>query len=369
MSKNNYEIYVDCGHSKLRASGFHKTNLKKNFYVESKFLFDHTETDLEAQKIIVYLEKNTNEYIDSINLIVDSPKMLSIGISISKKIDGLQLEQDDIQFLLREARQEISKFYKNQNITHIIINNYKVNDIDYDHLPLNIKCNFIALDILFICIPEEIIEYYKNIFYKFDISINQIICSSYAKAKNYEEYLLTHENISFIDVGYKKTSITTYSNNKITCLNTLPIGGSHITEDISKVLKINLEQAEKIKINFDKKEKFLDREDFSLEFLQKIIFARIDEILKMCVQSIKLNSIITNSFKVVLMGEGSKILNNQYKNDFFTVYDLDLIEKQTQDVCRAGLTLGISINRKEVTVVPKKLIKHGFFEKFFHFFG
>ena len=89
----------------------------------------------------------------------------------------------------------------------------------------------------------------------------------------------------------------------------------------------------------------------------------------MCVQSIKLNSIITNSFKVVLMGEGSKILNNQYKNDFFTVYDLDLIEKQTQDVCRAGLTLGISINRKEVTVVPKKLIKRGFFEKFFHFFG
>ena len=369
MSKNSYEIYVDCGLSKLRANGFHKTNSKKNFYIESKFLFDHTEIDLEAQRIIVYLEKNTNEYIDSINLMVDSPKMLSIGISISKKIDGSQLEQEDIQFLLQEARQEISKFYKNQNITHIIINNYKVNDVDYDHLPLNIKCNFIALDILFICIPDEIIEYYKNIFYKFDISINQIICSSYAKAKNYEEYLSIHKNISFIDLGYKKTSIITYTNNKITCLNTLPIGGSHITKDISKVLKIDLEQAEKIKINFDKKERLLNREDFSLEFLQKIIFARIDEILKMCAESIKLNSIITNSFKVILTGEGSKILNNQYKDDFFIVHDLDLIEEQTQDVCRAGFTLGMSLNRKEVTVVPKKLIKRGFFEKFFHFFG
>ena len=169
MSNNNYQIYVDCGFSKLRASAFHKTTQKKMSYVESKFLFDHTEISTEVSRIINFLEKNTNEYIDNINLMVDSPKMLSIGVSISKKIDEVQLKQDDIQFLVQEAKQQILKYYKNQNITHIIINNYKINDIDYDYLPLNTKCNFIALDMLFICLPEEIIEYYKKIFYKFDI--------------------------------------------------------------------------------------------------------------------------------------------------------------------------------------------------------
>ena len=369
MNNNNYQIYIDCGFSKLRASAFHKTNLSKRLHTESNFLFDHTEINIEVQKIITFLEKNTNEYIDNINLIVDSSKMLSIGISISKKIDGLLLEQDDIQFLVQEAKQQILKYYKNQNITHIIINNYKINNIDYDYLPSNIKCNFLALDILFICLPEETIEYFKNIFHKFDISVNQIISSSYAKAKSYEEDLFYHGNISFIDIGFNKTSIITYTNNKVSCLNILPIGGNHVTKDISKALKIDLEQAENIKVNFNKKEKFLNDRYFSLEFLKKIIFARIEEVLEMCVQSIKLHSITANPFKVVLMGEGSKILNNQYKDKKLIANDLDFLEDKNQDVCRAGFKLGMSLNRHEVTIVPKKLIKHGFFERFFHFFN
>ena len=369
MSNNNYQIYVDCGFSKLRASAFDKKNLRERLNIESKFLFDHTEINIEVQKIITFLEKNTNEYIDNINLMVDSPKMLSIGISISKKIDDTQLEQDDIQFLVQEAKQQISKYYKNQNIVHIIINNYKINNIDYDYLPLNIKCNFIALDIIFICVSEETIEYFKNLFYKFDISVNQIICSSYAKTASYEEKFFSNGNISFIDIGFNETSIITYTNNKITCLNVLPIGGNHITKDISKVLKINLKQAENIKINFNKKENFLNDKDFSPDFLQKIIFARTEEIIKMCAQFIKLSSITTNNFKVVLMGEGSKILNNQYKEKISILYDLEFLEEKIEDVCRAGFALGMGLNRHEVIIVPKKLIKQGFFEKFFHFFN
>ena len=91
MSSNNYQIYIDCGFSKLRAGAFNKVNSSDTFYVESKFLFDHIEIDLEIQKIITFLENNTNEYIDNVNLTIDSPKMLSVGISISKKIDGSQL--------------------------------------------------------------------------------------------------------------------------------------------------------------------------------------------------------------------------------------------------------------------------------------
>ena len=369
MSNNNYQIYVDCGLSKLRASAFHKTDLSERLNVESKFFFDHKEINIEIQKIITFLEKNTNEYINNINLMIDSPKTLSIGISISKKIDESQLEQDDIQFLVQEAKQQILKYNKNKNITHIIINNYKINDTDYDYLPLNTKCNFIALDILFICLPEKIIEYYKNIFYKFDISINQIISSSYAKTKDYGENFPSHGSISFIDFGFNETSVITYTNNKVTYLSTLPIGGNHITQDISKVLKINLEQAEKIKINLYKKNTFLNDENFSLEFLEKIIFARTEEIIKMCAQSIKLSSIIKDSFKVVLMGEGSKILNNQYKDKISISYDLDFLEEKIEDVCRAGFLLGRDLNIHEVTIVPKKLAKQGFFEKFFLFFN
>ena len=368
MSSDNYQIYFDCGFSKLRAGAFNKIDLRETFNAESNFFFDHTDIDLEIQEIITFLEKNTNEYVDNINLMIDSSKMQSIGISVFKKIDELQLRQEDIQFLVQEAKQQILKYYNNQSIVHIIINNYKIDDIDYDYLPINIKCKFISLDIFFICLPEEIIKYFKNFFYKINISINQIICSSYAKAINYKDNFSLFSDVSFIDVGFNKTSIITYINNKITSLIVLPVGGNHITKDISKVLKTDLQTAENLKINFDKNEIYLDKKDYSLEFLQKIVFARTEEILELCTKSIKSNLITTDQHKMILMGEGSKILDNKFKEKIYFSKDIDLLEETKEDIFQSALKLADGFNKQEVVTVPKKQIKRGFFEKFFHFF-
>ena len=40
---------------------------------------------------------------------IDSPKMISIGISVSKKLEGPKLKKEDIQFLIQEAKQQILK--------------------------------------------------------------------------------------------------------------------------------------------------------------------------------------------------------------------------------------------------------------------
>ena len=368
MSSDNYQIYFDCGFSKLRAGAFNKIDLRETFNAESNFFFDHTDIDLEIQEIITFLEKNTNEYVDNINLMIDSSKMQSIGISVFKKIDELQLRQEDIQFLVQEAKQQILKYYNNQSIVHIIINNYKIDDIDYDYLPINMKCKFISLDIFFICLPEEIIKYFKNFFYKINISINQIICSSYAKAINYKDNFSLFSDVSFIDVGFNKTSIITYINNKIAYLNVLPMGGNHISKDISKVLNIDLEQAENLKINFNKNETHLNNNNFSLDLLQKVIFARTEEILEICKQYIKLNLLKTGQYKMILIGEGSKILDGKYTNKISFNNDIDFLEETTEDICQSGFKFGMGLNSQEVVVVPKKQIKQGFFEKFFHFF-
>ena len=368
MSSNNYQIYIDCGFSKLRAGAFSKLSSKKAFYTQSKFLFDHTDLNQEIQKIITFLEKETNEYIDDINLMIDSPKALSVSLSVFKKIDGPKLQQDDVQFLIQEAKQQILKYYNNQKIIHIIINNYKIDDVEYDYLPEDIKCDFISLNILFICLPQEVIEYYKSFFHKFHISIKQIACSSYAKAINYKNSFLSHNEVSFIDCGFNKTSITTYANNKIISLNILPIGGNHITKDISKILKIDLEQAENLKLNFGKDKLFLNDKNPPPELLQNVIFARIEEILEMCVKSIELNLTKIDQYKMILMGEGSKILDNEYKDKISFANDIDFLDETMEDICQSGFKLGMGVNKQEVKIVPKKQIKQGFFEKLFHFY-
>ena len=57
MSSDNYQIYFDCGFSKLRAGAFNKIDLRETFNAESNFFFDHTDIDLEIQEIITFLLK------------------------------------------------------------------------------------------------------------------------------------------------------------------------------------------------------------------------------------------------------------------------------------------------------------------------
>ena len=370
MSNKNFQVYFDCGSSKIRAGSFNNVNSKEFFFKESQIFFDHTNIDFEIQKIVSFLEENTNEYLDSINLMIDSSKMLFVGISISKKLDGSKLKKEDIKFLLQDAKQQVLRNQSNLSISHIIIKKYKIDNIEYNSLPENINCNIISLDIFFICLPKENIEYFKKIFSKLNISIKQIYCSSYAKSLNCKDNLVPVNNLSFIDIGFSKTSIICFVENEIIFLDSLSIGGNHITKDISKILQVNLSEAESIKLSFDKDRKSFDEKKFSLDLIQKIIFARIEEILDLCSASIKLNLNLStlDDCKIVLMGDGSKILDNKYKEKISFSNDIHFFEETTEDICQSGFRIGQGSNKQEVVVVPKKLIKTGFFEKLFHIF-
>ena len=50
MKSKNFEVYLDCGLSKIRAGVFSTHNPKDKFYHESNFLNDHSNIEKEIQK-------------------------------------------------------------------------------------------------------------------------------------------------------------------------------------------------------------------------------------------------------------------------------------------------------------------------------
>ena len=396
MTEKNFDIYIEFGSSKIIASAFNKKD-KKNFSISKKcssylrsgkINLNNSKTILE--KLIFEIEKKIQEYLNNINLMIDSPEALSVNLSLSKKNDGKKIKKSDIQYLIQAAKQQIVKFYPDKSIIHIIVNNYKVDDNNFDYAPIDIKCDFLAIDLIFICYPKDLIKSLESLFNENQINVTQILCSSYAKSFNYKEnYINFFDKIIFLDIGYEKTSIILFHKDKLKSFYTIPIGGNHITKDISKILKYSIEESEEIKNNLNidilfsdkgKNSKILppeflkkyNHEELSPDLLKKIILARIDEILNLSLETVRFtDNNNDNKFKIVLMGRGSKILNNDLVpiKEIIPIFDeIDFFSETNIAVCESGLKLNHGLNKHEVVIIPKQNKKIGFFAKLFHFF-
>ena len=93
MNIENFQTFFDCGFSKIRAGTFNKNSKEEVFYIESEFFTDRSNLELKIQKIITSLEKDSKKYIEGVSLMIDSSKMFSVGISLSKRLDGSKLKK------------------------------------------------------------------------------------------------------------------------------------------------------------------------------------------------------------------------------------------------------------------------------------
>ena len=98
-----------------------------------------------------------------------------------------------------------------------------------------------------------------------------------------------------MEIGYKRTNFIFYEKKKLKLIKSIPIGGIHITKDISEIFKITQDEAEKIKRSFNKSDtEFSYKDDknernftvneilkknISINKLKKVILYRVQEII------------------------------------------------------------------------------------------
>ena len=81
-------------------------------------------------------------------------------------------------------------------------------------MPENIIIEEAILELKFILAPNIILDSIKELLKDNHISINNFYISTYVKTLNYTSYFESFDIKTFIDVGYKKTSLALYKNNK-----------------------------------------------------------------------------------------------------------------------------------------------------------
>ncbi len=262
MSEKNFVTFIDFGSSKIRIGVFDNNFSKNILFYEKNCIsnlnsnsFDLDNSKQIIQELVQSSEKELGFHINVVNLMIDTPDLFSIDLSIKKNFEGKQVNTDDIKYLLQEAKQLIQKNNFDKKIIHIILKQLIFDEKIFYSIPTEvIDCDHLTLEIKFLCSYNLIFEQLINYFKENHISINQMLCSSYIKSVNYNQLFKNYNKKVFLDIGYKKSCLTIFDKDRLIIFNTIPLGGNHITKDISQVLNLSEEESENIKKSLNKSE-------------------------------------------------------------------------------------------------------------------
>ena len=187
MTNNeDFETYLYISYDKFIISIFSKLNFKllyKEIFIREndKYEFDEISLIKFLDKNIFKIEKQFDNFINDLNLIIDSNNFNFIDISIKKNLNGDFLSKKYQISLLNDLRYEFKKNYLEHSIIHFLINNYLIDGVTNKTINNNSKCQNFSVEATFISFLKKDIIYFQDILKKYQININKIICGKYIK--------------------------------------------------------------------------------------------------------------------------------------------------------------------------------------------
>ncbi|MDD5043542.1 MAG: cell division protein FtsA [Patescibacteria group bacterium] len=223
---------------------------------------------------------------------VSGPNILSQsskGVVAVSKVDG-EIKEEDVERAIEAAKTVVSP--PNYEILHVIPKTFTVDGQGGMKDPIGMTGIRLEVDTQIIQGLSSQVNNLTKCIYRTGLDIEDLVFSilaaSEAVATNRQKELGT----VVINIGSSTTSLIVFEEGEVIHTAVLPIGGDHITADIAIGLRISIDTAEKIKIEygsalsreFNKKEEInlaeLGSEEgvVSLRYVAEIIEARAEEI-------------------------------------------------------------------------------------------
>ena len=288
-------------------------------------IINEEEISLSIAKTIKDAEEEANFKINSAYVTILGKYVTIVQNNVVKelkdKFAGISLK--DVQSAIMQAKDiEIPEGKTIIDIvpSEVILDNGKV-VVD----PVgNLSSNF-TLQAQIILADKEYIRQLTGIFKRVGIEIDGIVPTALAEKNLMLDTNELYDNVMLLDIGAGNTEIGIFEGNTFTYTNTIPLGGDNITHDISLVLNISEDEAEKLKRQYGLALKsFIDNDNeimlntckdenrnkvIKSSELIEIIEARIEEIFTIINKDITNKNVKANINTVVLTGRGITNIN------------------------------------------------------------
>lgn len=217
---------------------------------ESKGIVAGAISDMNlAQKAITAVvseaERMAGFNIDRLLVGIAGNHVISSRKEVSAKIASDVVKSSDISNLAEKIRAEFKK--KNREIIHLIPLQYRIDD----SVPV-VNPRYMTGDKLYakfhvISTSQTTIKNIENCLKRCQLSVNNYVVEPDASAIACLSENEMNLGTLLIDLGGSSTSFCIISEGKLLHVGSSQLGGSNITKDISTILNINFDTAEKIK--------------------------------------------------------------------------------------------------------------------------
>ena len=145
----------------------------KSNQIDSNFL------DKFLSENIFKIEKELNEFVKNIFLIIDNQNIFSIHLSVKNKFDNIIINSNSINKLLFDAKSCCKKTLENFDILHMKIDQFYIDGTYFKTLPEKKNCKNFSIEISYICLPKNISKTIEDVLHKYQISLDKILSFNY----------------------------------------------------------------------------------------------------------------------------------------------------------------------------------------------
>tara|TARA_B100001250_G_C19746782_1_gene765721 strand:- start:74 stop:775 length:702 start_codon:yes stop_codon:yes gene_type:complete len=181
----DYKFFLFVGPSKIK---FEAIDTNDEIYFSKKYLIDSS-LSIENLDIlekflknhIFDIEKNLDNYVKDIHLVIDHKDFLFVNSSMKYTFDGNEFNLNRLNNSLVELKSQFKNTIGNFEVVHMVISKFIVDGKTCSQLTEITNYDKICLEIKFICLDKSIIQNLKDILSKYQIMVKNIVCFSYLK--------------------------------------------------------------------------------------------------------------------------------------------------------------------------------------------
>ena len=268
---------------------------------------------------------NSAEQISELSVNSSYVNIKGMNVRIEKVVMESEVERpndgmtvNDIYNLYTKI-QISTRLERDEQIIDILPLAYIVNGRVYKDEPIGAFCKTFQMEVEVVIARGDYIDGIQKALKYADLKIDGLILETLATSNIILMPEEKQAGVLMLDIGGGHTDISVYKNDRLEFYTTLPVGGDHITNDISMTFNISTDEAEKLKrqynlalvsmITNNHEIKLTSKADASNDIIKcseivQVIEARIKEVYQLVRRMLQEKGMVTGISSVVLTGQG-----------------------------------------------------------------